>query len=379
MKLSVVIPVYNEHSTIENIISAVKNANLPKVFNHKEIIIVDDCSKDGTREILRKIQDKDIKVVFHDNNMGKGNALKSGFNNATGEIIIIQDADLEYDPNEYSKLVRPILENKADVVYGSRFVGGESHRILYYWHSLGNKIITTFSNMLSDLNLTDMETCYKVFRKDVISKIKLEEPRFGFEPEFTAKVADLARNEGVRIYEVGISYYGRTYEEGKKIGLKDAIEAFLVIIKHNTTKLACFIRYAFIGIFIALSQFMCITVLVDLIGFDTIMLENISNLISIEVSILIGFILHSRITWQHRFTSIYNAIRGLLYFHGITTVSFAIRAVLFYWLSFMKIDYRLNTTIGIIIAIIINFIGYNKYVFSNKDKYIKKIKQINKY
>lgn len=225
MKLSVVIPVYNEKDTIREIIKKVKAVDALQ----KEIIVVDDCSSDGTTQILRGLDDADIKVLFHEKNMGKGAALRTGFRNITGEIVIIQDADMEYNPMEYPKLIQPILEGKADVVYGSRFIGGESHRVLFFWHMVGNKFLTLLSNMLTNLDLTDMETCYKAFRRETIEGFEIEEDRFGFEPEVTAKVAKM----GARIYEVGISYAGRNYSEGKKIGWKDGISALRCIFKYN--------------------------------------------------------------------------------------------------------------------------------------------------
>ena len=227
MKVSIVIPCYNEIGTIETIVRQVLAVQLPV---ERELVIVDDFSTDGTREYLRNLENKDcIQVVYHEVNSGKGAALRTGFTHATGEIIIIQDADLEYDPHEYLKLLTPILEEKADVVYGSRFVGGESHRVLYFWHSMGNRFLTLLSNMFTDLNLTDMEVCYKVFRRDLLKRISLTEDRFGFEPEFTAKIARL----GCVIYEVGISYYGRTYDEGKKINWRDGFRAVYVILKYG--------------------------------------------------------------------------------------------------------------------------------------------------
>jgi glycosyltransferase involved in cell wall biosynthesis len=226
MKLSVIIPCYNEVSTIEAIVEAVRRAPWPDI----EIIVVDDASTDGTRDKLKgPLAGRIDRVELHAVNQGKGAALRSGIRLATGDVVIIQDADLEYDPSQYPRLVAPIAENRADVVFGSRFMGAEPHRVLYFWHRIGNGLLTLFSNMCTNLNLTDMETCYKVFRREIIQAIPIEENRFGFEPEITAKVARM----GCRIYEVGISYYGRTYAEGKKIGYKDGLRAIYCILKYN--------------------------------------------------------------------------------------------------------------------------------------------------
>jgi len=227
MQVSIVIPIYNERSTLHEIIGRVRAV---EGLNVKEIILVDDCSTDGTRALLQSGFDEPLfKKFYHDMNQGKGAALRTGFAEATGDIVAIQDADLEYDPAELPGLIRPILKGQADVVFGSRFVGGGAHRVVYYWHMLGNKFLTTLSNMLTNLNLTDMECCYKLFRREVLADITIEENRFGVEPELTAKVAKL----NVRIYEVGISYYGRTYFEGKKIGWRDGVRAIYAIFKYG--------------------------------------------------------------------------------------------------------------------------------------------------
>jgi len=225
MKLSIVIPCYNEQATITNLVAAVRAAPYPD----KEIIIVDDCSTDGTHALLDQLKAEVSQIVYHQVNQGKGAALRTGIAHATGDVVIIQDADLEYDPGEYESLVEPIKQGKADVVYGSRFLSGHPHRVLYFWHRVGNGALTLMSNMFTNLNLTDMETCYKVFRREIIQSIAIEENRFGFEPEITAKLA----KRNLRIYEVGISYYGRTYEEGKKIGWKDGVRALYCIVKYN--------------------------------------------------------------------------------------------------------------------------------------------------
>ncbi len=225
MLLSVIIPCYNEQDTIVELLKKVKN----NPYKNIEIILVDDKSTDNTRKIIEENNSLYDKILLNKKNYGKGFSIKTGIKEAKGEIIIIQDADLEYDPNEYKVLIEPIINDKADVVYGSRFQSGNPHRILYFWHTVGNKFLTLLSNMFTNLNLTDMECCYKIFKKEILNKIKIEENRFGFEPEITAKISRL----NCRIYEVGVSYYGRTYDEGKKIGWRDGVRAIYCIIKYN--------------------------------------------------------------------------------------------------------------------------------------------------
>jgi glycosyltransferase involved in cell wall biosynthesis len=223
--LSVVIPVYNERTTIEEILQRVLAVELGVDV---EVVVVDDCSTDGTRELLETYENPNVRVFMQPENRGKGAALQRGFDEVRGDIALIQDADLEYDPREYPRLLEPILDGRADVVFGSRFLGGP-HRVMFFWHYMANQLLTTLSNMLTDLNLTDMETCYKVFRTEILQNIRIQEQRFGFEPEFTAKVA----HHGYRIYEVPISYSGRSYQEGKKIGASDAVQALFCILRYN--------------------------------------------------------------------------------------------------------------------------------------------------
>jgi len=231
VKLSVVIPVFNEAATVEEIVERVRAVDLPDL--EREVLIVDDASTDGTGEILARLDGTGgVRVLTHEVNRGKGAALATGFRAAAGDVVLVQDADLEYDPREYEKLVRPILAGHADVVYGSRFTGSDAHRVLYFWHFLGNRFLTLLSNAFTNLNLSDMETCYKVFRREVLAGLEIEESRFGFEPEITAKIA--ARRW--RIYEVGISYHGRTYAEGKKIGWRDGVRAIWCILKYNSRR-----------------------------------------------------------------------------------------------------------------------------------------------
>lgn len=369
-KVSIVIPVFNEIDTIEELLSAVSAAQVPGNLE-KEIIIVDDCSTDGTRQFLSQSVSSDYAVILHDTNCGKGAALRSGFAQCTGDIVIIQDADLEYDPSEYPSLLDPILKSNADVVYGSRFLSGRPHRVLYYWHSKANSFLTQLSNMLSDLNLSDMETCYKVFRKDILDRFIVEENRFGFEPEITAKIGSLARDENIRIFEIGISYYGRTYHEGKKIGVKDALRAVWCILKYNTSQAAHLFKYAFTGTFVTICQLLVMVSMVESLSLHhNLPMQIVSLIVSIAVSVVISFLLHTVISWRLRFTSIIDILSRLLFFILLNSVTAGIRVVLYKYLSQFDIHYLSNTLIGIAVIIAFNFFGYDRIIFRAVQKKI---------
>jgi len=366
IKLSVVMPVYNETNTLERIISKVESVKLPGEISELELVIVDDYSTDSTRDILKHYSDHHT-VILHDKNRGKGKALQTGFKAAGGDIIIIQDADLEYDPNDYGKLLTPIINGRADVVYGSRFLKTDSRHVLHYWHTQGNKLLTWFSNMMTDLDLTDMETCYKAFRRPILEKLLLCENRFGIEPELTAKVAHLVREGKCSVFETAISYHGRSYGEGKKIGVKDALRAFYCILKYNNSRVAKLTCYAMMGIMVALSQILTLIVLVELAGLEGLRGENIANVISIEISILTGFFLHSSFTWHIETNGASRNwrrhLKALWVFHGVTLLSIFVRIGLFYGLSLTPMPYLPNALIGILAAVILNFTGYNRIVF----------------
>jgi len=369
-KLSIVMPVYNENSTLRSILELVESVELPGGLE-KEIVLVDDYSTDGTREILNSLKDKRYNIIFHEKNKGKGAALRTGFKEATGDLVIVQDSDMEYDPHEYRLLLEPVLAGKADVVYGSRYMGAGPHRILYFWHSLGNGILTMASNMFSDLSLTDMETCYKLFKKDVLDRIAIEEDRFGFEPEVTAKIGELVRSGEVSLYEVGISYYARTYDEGKKIGWRDGVRAMWCIFKYNTSWFAKLVKYALGGLCVAASQFLSLLALVEGLELqDSVRGENIAYWISIEVSLLTGFFIHSNFTWFTRSNPFGTKVKSFFLFHVVTLFSIVARAVLFYVLSLTDMDYRLNALIGIGLAVVMNFFGYDRFVFRNMTRRI---------
>ncbi len=329
MKISIVIPVYNEEKTLLEIIDRVKHAPFGGSGISREIVIVDDCSRDGTRALLGKIDDPEITIVYHEKNQGKGAALRTGFGKCTGDIIIIQDADLEYNPEEYPTLLAPILEGDAEVVYGSRFIGGQRHRVLYFWHSMGNRLLTVLSNAFSDLNLTDMETCYKVMRSEIARRVTICENRFGFEPELTAKLAECARNEDIKIYEVGISYRGRTYHEGKKIGMKDGFRALYCILKYNTSRLAVSVKSTLeglLGIFLQLSLLLGLSTFTP---FTTFAGLNIAHAVSIEAALLLVVLLSVSLT-SKRTLAKSGWVGSFLRFQAFSLLPLAIRAAFFY-------------------------------------------------
>jgi glycosyltransferase involved in cell wall biosynthesis len=365
MKISIVIPVYNEGKTVAAVIDRVKKAPLPTAVSAREIVVVDDCSTDGTRGILKTVAGPEVNVVYHDVNKGKGAALRTGFAHCTGDIVIVQDADLEYNPDEYPTLLAPIIEGDADAVYGSRFIGAQRHRVLYFWHSMGNLLLTALSNAFSDLTLTDMETCYKVMKREIARRITLQENRFGFEPEITAKLAELARNENIRIYEVGVSYRGRTYTEGKKIGLKDAVRALYCIVRYNTSPLANFVKYSIDGLLVVFLQFATLIGLVEAGNLKSLAGLNIAHAVSIEVSIIAGFLVHAFMTWRFRLSSGGAMAKKFLLFHLFNCVPFAVRAMVFFLLV-RQTHYLASALASVGVALVFNFWGYNYLIFTKK-------------
>ena len=366
--LSVVMPSYNEAATIETVIRQVLAS--PYV---QELIVVDDGSSDDSVAIVNGIDDPRIRLFQQPINLGKGAALRRGFSEATSPYVIVQDADLEYDPAEYSTVLGPLLAGDADVVFGSRFHSGQAHRVLYYWHSVGNRLLTTASNMFTNLNLTDMETCYKAFRREVIQSITIEEDRFGFEPEVTAKIAELARNENIKVYEVGISYRGRTYREGKKIGLKDGFRALYCIIKYNTSQLANFVKYSLSGLLIVIIQFAVLVGCVEFGNLTSFAGLSGAHAASIEASIIAGFIIHYVITWRGRLKGAGAVIKNFLYFHLFNLFPFAARVAVFSVLIRQThLNYLVSALISVGIALLFNFWGYNYLIFTKKNISVRK-------
>ena len=366
MKLSIVIPIYNEETTLEVVLEAVQNAELPKQFKSRELILVDDCSKDGTRKILKQLKYKNIKTLLHKKNMGKGKSVSDGLKMVTGDVVIIQDADLEYNPSDYMHLLDPIAEGKADIVIGSRYVQAQCRRVEKFWHTLGNKLFTIFSNMMSDIRLTDSYTCYKAFTKEVAKNLKITENRFGIEAEIVAQMAEMKRNQGKSIFEVRIDYNPRTYDEGKNIKLRDLFRGVWCVVKYNTSPFAVFCKYMFNGIVVALSQFAVIIALVEVLSVSSPSGENIAYIISILTSLFVAFLLHSSLSWRYKFNSYKHWFKKLGMFYAVSMTSVVVRQIVFYALSIYGVDYKLNTLIGILIAIMINFAGYDKLVFKKR-------------
>ena len=355
VKLSVIIPCFNEEKTVQACIERV--ANIKDEDLDLEIIFVDDCSTDNSAEIAKKMTHKlsELNVIRHRKNLGKGAALKTGFQQATGQIAAIQDADLEYNPFDLKRLIGPIVENEADVVFGSRFVASESHRVLYYWHSLGNKFLTQLSNMFSDLNLTDMECCYKLFRREVIQDIQIEERRFGVEPELVAKVAQ----KRVRIFEMGVSYAGRTYEEGKKIGFRDGLRALYCIFHYNAPKTPLpiqFMIYMVIG---------GISALLNVVLFLVLHLFGLTNFVSIPlafiVAALFNYFLCIHLLFRHkaRWNSLTEIIVYFLVVCGVATIDFSTTMGL---LAFNFAPW-LAKSMACIVGLFFNFLGRKYFVF----------------
>jgi glycosyltransferase involved in cell wall biosynthesis len=365
MKISIVIPVYNEEKTLPEIIDRVKRAPLGGLDNRREIVIVDDCSTDGTRDLLKKIDDPEITVVYHEKNRGKGAALRTGFAKCSGDIIIIQDADLEYNPDEYPTLLAPIIDGDAHVVYGSRFIGGQRHRVLYFWHSMGNRLLTVLSNAFSDLNLTDMETCYKVIKREIAARITICENRFGFEPEITAKLAEFARNEDVKIYEVGISYRGRTYNEGKKIvGLKDGFRALYCIVKYNTSRLAVFVKGALEGLCGLIVQLAILFALSGIAPFATVAGLNIAHAVSMEAALLSVVLISAGIASRGGLAKD-GRMGSFLRFQGVSLIPFALRAGVFYYLLPL-LDFAAASFVSAGIGLVFSLFGVNFRKFLSK-------------
>ena len=360
MKISIVIPVYNEEKTLIDIIGKVRNAPLGPGIADRELIIIDDCSVDGTRAILKTIADPMIKVVYHEKNCGKGAALRTGFAHCSGDVIIIQDADLEYNPNEYPTLLAPIVEGDADVVYGSRFIGGGRHRVLYFWHSMGNLFLTALSNAFTDLNLTDMETCYKVMKRDVVQRLTIRENRFGFEPELTARLAALARNEDIRIYEVGISYRGRTYNEGKKIGMRDGFRALYCILRYNTSRLADSVKSSVEGLFGTAVMLGVFLILAQFDAFQSIKGWSIVNAISIEISFLASCFIYWCIPSRIAESREGRSLGGILRFHLRNVLPFAVRVAAFpLMMQFLDFGWVAAGCVSAALGLLFSFFGIN--------------------
>ena len=356
--LSIIIPCYNEEQTLEKIVQRVRDIQDENL--NLEIIIVDDQSKDNSYKIAQELADKyqEINAFRHDNNKGKGAALRTGFSKATGDYVAIQDADLEYNPEELKKLLEPLINDDADVVFGSRFLSPGAHRVLYFWHSLGNRFLTLLSNMFTDLNLTDMETCYKVFKRDVIQNIEIEEDRFGFEPEIVAKVA----HKRLRIFEMGISYYGRTYEEGKKIGARDGLRALYCIFKYNASKAPVpiqFFFYLFIGGTAALVNFIIFMLL-----FSSGVTVNIAAPVAFVIAAVVNYFLSITLLFKHR--AKYNTAGEIIIYILVVAAVAVFDLYMTKFLLSIGTSAEISKIAATGLGFILNFLGRRYIVFPEK-------------
>lgn len=364
MKLSVIIPVYNEIDTVLDVIRTVQHIPLPDTILDREIIVVDDGSTDGTRELLSKTRFNGVSLLLNRRNRGKGFSVSNGLKKATGDIVIIQDADLEYHPKDFPLVLAPILSGKADFVNGSRFLLRDDHSpVGRFWHTFGNKMLTLVSNTLADIHLTDTHSCYKAFNQKALNGLIIEEQRFGIEAEVVAKMASKMHAGDISVYEVGISYNRRDYKAGKKIGVKDLFRTLWCNLKYNTSKFAVFVKYLINGTLLAGVQFGFMIALMEGFHVETLLFENSAYAVSMLLSTLVAFYIHSTVTWRTTFSNRKKKLIGLRNFFLVSVLSIALRQLVFYTLSVLGVGYLLNTLIGVVVLVCFNFLGYTKFVF----------------